>query len=126
MKNRKSFETIGEAGQIFAIGFDLTDKDDRLQDAEVRTYIKFNDISTKEIMTVLGDVIGRFIRDAAKSEKTRSAMLKTLVANVVESMDGDEEQKEKQEDDDVSIKDISDTLNSIKSLLEVMKMVKEE
>lgn len=123
MKNRKSFETIGEAGQIFAIGFDLTDKDDRLQDAEIRTYIEFNDISTKEIMTVLGDVIGRFIRDAAKTEKTRSAMLKSLVANVVESMDGDEKEPEK---DDPSMRDIRDVLGSIENLLEVMKMVKKE
>ena len=123
MRNRKSFETIGEAGQIFAIGFDLTDKDDKLQDAEIRSYIEFNDISTKEIMTVLGDVIGRFIHDAAKSEKTRSAMLKTLVANVVTSMDGTEEQPEK---DDPSMKDIFDALDSIKSLLEVLKMVKKE
>ena len=125
MRNEKSFDEIKKMKQIFAIGFNLTDnkEDDELMDAEIIQYIDLDDIDTDAVMTVVGDVIGRFIHDAAKSEKTRSAMLKILVSNVVTSMDGTEEQPEK---DDPSMKDISYVFDSIKNLLEVMKMVKKE
>ena len=82
-----------------------------------------DDIDTNEVMTVVGYVIGRFIRDAARTEKVRTAMLKKLVSNVTKSMDGTEKEPEK---DNPSMKDIFDVFDSIKSLLEVMKMVKKE
>ena len=134
MKDRKLFETITEAGQIFAVGFDLTDLEDGTQDAEIRSYIEFNNITTNDAVKVIGDILGKFIHEASKKKDTRYAMLKTLVIHVVESMDGDkgepepetkrETKPEKSEDDD--IQKIADTLESIKTLLEVAKMVKDD
>ena len=135
MKNKELFETVGEAGQIFAVGFDLTDLEDGTQDAEVRSYIKFNNITTNDAVKVIGDTLGKFIHEASKKKDTRYAMLRTLVMHVVESMDEDEskpepeakrETKPERKSDDASLEKIAETLGSIKSLLEVMKMVKED
>ena len=135
MKNKELFETVGEAGQIFAIGFDLTDLEDDTQDAEIRSYIEFNDITTTDAVKVIGDVLGKFIHEASKKKDTRYAMLRTLVMHVVESMDGDEskpepeakrETKPERKSDDASFEKIAETLGSIKSLLEVMKTLKED
>ena len=137
MKDRKFFETIAETGQIFAVGFDLTDLEDGTQDTEIRSYIEFN-ITTNDAVKVIGDILGKFIHDASKKKDTRYAMLRTLVMHVVESMDEDEgkpepetkpepkteAKPEKPEDDD--IRKIADTLESIKTLLEVVKIVKED
>ena len=136
MKNKKLFETVGEAGQIFAVGFDLTDLEDGTQDAEIRSYIEFNDITTNDAVKVIGDILGKFIHEASKKKDIRYAMAKTLIMRVIESMDGDEgkpepepetkreTKPEKPEDDD--IRKIADTLESIKTLLEVIKMIKED
>ena len=141
MKNKELFETVGEAGQIFAVGFDLTDLEDGTQDAEVRSYIKFNDITTNDAVKVIGDILGKFIHEASKKKDTRYAMLRTLVMHVVESMDEDEskpepepeakrepkpETKPERKSDDVSLEKITETLGSIMSLLEVMKTLKED
>ena len=135
MKNKDLFETVGEAGQIFAVGFDLTDLEDGTQDAEIRSYIEFNNITTNDAVKVIGDILGKFIHDASKKKDTRYAMLRTLVMHVVESMDEDEgkpepevkrETKPERKSDDASLEKIAETLGSIKSLLEVMKMVKED
>ena len=133
MKNKELFETVGEAGQIFAVGFDLTDLEDGTQDAEVRSYIKFNDITTNDAVKVIGDILGKFIHEASKKKDTRYAMLRTLVMHVVESMDEDEskpetkqETKPERKSDDASLEKIAETLGSIKSLLEVMKALKED
>ena len=134
MKNKDLFETVGEAGQIFAVGFDLTDLEDGTQDAEIRSYIEFNNITTNDAVKVIGDILGKFIHEASKKKNVRYAMAKTLIMHVVEHMDEDEgkpepetkpeTKTEKPKDDD--IRKIADTLGSIKSLLEVMKMVKED
>ena len=138
MKDRKLFETIAEAGQIFAVGFDLTDLEDGTQNAEIRSYIEFNNITTNDAVKVIGDILGKFIHDASKKKDTRYAMLKTLIMHVVESMDGGESKPEpktkqetkpetkpeKPEDDD--IRKIADTLESIKTLFEIIKIVKED
>jgi len=142
MKDRKLFETVAEAGQIFAVGFDLTDLEDGTQDAEIRSYIEFNNITTNDAVKVIGDILGKFIHEASKKKDIRYAMAKTLIMHVVESMDEDESKPEpetkpetkretkpetkpeKPEDDD--IRKIADTLESIKTLLEVIKMVKED
>ena len=84
-------------------------------------------------------ILGKFIHDASKKEDTRHAMLRTLVMHVVESMDGDEskaepepepetkpETKPERKSDDASFEKIAETLGSIKSLLEVMKALKED
>lgn len=133
MKNKKLFETVGEAGQIFAVGFDLTDLEDGTQDAEIRSYIEFNNITTNDAVKVIGDILGKFIHDASKKKDTRYAMLRTLVMHVVESMDEDEskpepepETKPERKSDDASLEKIAETLGSIKSLLEVMKTLKED
>ena len=125
MRNEKQFDEIKKMKQIFAIGFNLTKskEDDGLLNAEIIQYIDLDDIDTDEVMTVVGDIIGRFIHDAARTEKTRTAMLKRLVSSVTKSMDGTEKEPEK---DDPSMQDIRDTLGSLKNLLEIMKMVKEE
>lgn len=133
MKNKKLFETVGEAGQIFAVGFDLTDLEDGTQDAEIRSYIEFNNITTNDAVKVIGDILGKFIHEASKKKDTRYAMLRTLVMHVVESMDEDEskpepesEPKPERKSDDASLEKIAETLGSIKSLLEVMKTLKED
>ena len=139
MKDKKLFETVGEAGQIFAVGFDLTDLEDGTQDAEIRSYIEFNDITTNDAVRVIGDILGKFIHEASKKKDTRYAMLRTLVMHVVESMDGDEskaepepepetkqETKPERKSDDASLEKIAEALGSIKSLLEVMKTLKED
>ena len=133
MKNKELLETVGEAGQIFAVGFDLTDLEDGTQDAEVRSYIEFNDITTNDAVKVIGDILGKFIHEASKKKDTRYAMLRTLVMHVVESMDEDESKPEpepgtkpERKSDDASLEKIAETLGSIKSLLEVMKTLKED
>jgi len=125
MRNEKKFDEIKKMKQIFAIGFNLTEskEDDELFNAEIIQYIELDDINTDEVMMVVGDIIGRFIYDAARTEKTRTAMLKRLVSSATKSMDGTEKESAK---NDPSMQDIRDTLGSIKNLLEVMKMVKEE
>jgi len=124
MRNEKQFDEIKKMKQIFAIGFNLTEskEDDELLNAEIIQYIDLDDIDTDEVMTVVGDIIGRFIYDAARTKKVRTAMLKRLVSSVTKSMDGTEKEPEK---DDPSMQDIRDALSSLKNLLEVMKMVKE-
>lgn len=134
MKNKELFETVGEAGQIFAVGFDLTDLEDGTQDAEIRSYIEFNDITTNDAVKVIGDILGKFIHEASKKKDIRYAMAKTLIMRVLKSMDEDEgkpepetkpeTKTEKPKDDD--IRKIADTLESIRTLLEVVKMVKED
>ena len=139
MKNKELFKTVGEAGQIFAVGFDLTDLEDGTQDAEIRSYIEFNGITTNDAVKVIGDILGKFIHEASKKKDTRYAMLRTLVMHVVESMDEDEskpepetkqktepETKPERKSDDASLEKIAETLGSIKSLLEVMKTLKED
>ena len=139
MKNKELFETVGEAGQIFAVGFDLTDLEDGTQDAEIRSYIEFNDITTNDAVKVIGDILGKFIHEASKKKDTRYAMLRTLIMHVVEHMDDDEgkpepeakretkrETKPERKSDDASLEKIAETLGSIKSLLEVMKTLKED
>ena len=139
MKNKKLFETVGEAGQIFAVGFDLTDLEDGTQDAEIRSYIEFNDITTNDAVKVIGDILGKFIHEASKKKDTRYAMLRTLVMHVVEHMDEDEgkpepepkpetkpKTKPERKSDDASLEKIAETLGSIKSLLEIMKTLKED
>jgi len=129
MKDRKLFETVAEAGQIFAVGFDLTDLEDGTQDAEIRSYIEFNDITTTDAVKVIGDILGEFIHNASKKKDTRYAMAKTLVMHVIESMDEDESKPEpepERKSDDASLEKIAETLGSIKSLLEVMKTLKED
>ena len=136
MKNKELFESIGKHKQIFAIGFDLTDLEDGTQDAEIRSYVEFDGITTTDAMKVIGDIIGRLIRDASKKSKTRSEMVKTLIVHIVKEVGADDDKPEakretkpktkpeKPEDDD--IRKIADTLESIKTLLEVVKMVKED
>ena len=141
MRNKELFESIGEAGQIFAVGFDLTDLEDGTQDAEISSYIEFNDITTNDAIKVIGDILGKFIHEASKKKDTRYAMLRTLVMHVVESMDENEskpepepetkretkpETKPERKSDDASLEKIAETLGSIKSLLEVMKTLKED
>ena len=134
MKNKKLFETVGEAGQIFAVGFDLTDSEDGTQDAEIRSYIEFHNITTNDAVKVIGDILGKFIHEASKKKNVRYAMAKTLIMHVVEHMDEDEGKPEPEtkpetkteKPKDGGIRKIADTLGSIKSLLEVMKMVKED
>jgi len=137
MKNKELFETVGKASQIFAVGFDLTDLEDGTQDAEISSYIEFNNITTNDAVKVIGDTLGKFIHEASKKKDTRYAMLRTLVMHVVESMDGDEskpepdpetkrETKPERKSDDASLEKIAETLGSIKSLLEVMKTLKED
>ena len=139
MKDKELFESIGKHEQIFAVGFDLTDLEDGTQDAEIRSYIEFNNITTNDAVKVIGDILGKFIRDASKKKDTRYAMLRTLVMHVVESMDEDvskpepetkretkPETKPERKDDDASLEKIAETLGSIKSLLEVMKALKED
>ena len=135
MKNKELFETVGEAGQIFAVGFDLTDLENGTQDAEIRSYIEFNNITTNDAVKVIGDILGKFIHEASKKKDIRYAMAKTLIMRVIKSMDDDEskpepetkpETKPERKSDDASLEKIAETLGSIKSLLEVMKMVKED
>lgn len=126
MKNRGLFETVAEAGQIFAVGFDMEDNEDGTQGAKIRSYVKFDGITTTDAMKVIGDVLGEFIHEASKKDKVRKAMLKTLVAHVVESMETDEQEAKPESSDDASIQKIADTLESIKALLEVVKMVEED
>ena len=133
MKNKELFETVGEASQIFAVGFDLTDLEDGTQDAEIRSYIEFNNITTNDAVEVIGDILGKFIHNASKKKDTRYAMLKTLIMHVVEHMDEDESKPEPEPEtkpecksDDASLEKIADTLESIKTLPEVVKMVKED
>ena len=133
MKDRKLFETVAEAGQIFAVGFDLTDLEDGTQDAEIRSYIEFNNITTNDAVKVIGDILGKFIHEASKKKDIRYAMAKTLIMHVIESMDEDESKREtkpetkpERKSDDASLEKIAETLGSIKSLLEVIKMVKED
>lgn len=143
MKNKELFESIGKHEQIFAIGFDLTDLEDGTQDAEIRSYIEFNDITTNDAVKVIGDILGKFIHEASKKKDTRYAMLKTLIMHVLKSMNEDEgetepeakretkpetepEAKPERKSDDVSLEKIAETLGSIKSLLEVMKTLKED
>ncbi len=137
MKNKELFESIGNHKQIFAVGFDLTDLEDGTQDAEISSYIEFNNITTNDAVKVIGDILGKFIHDASKKKDTRYAMLRTLVMHVVESMDEDEskaepepktkpETKPERKSDDASLEKIAETLGSIKSLLEVMKTLKED
>lgn len=131
MKDKELFESIGKHKQIFAVGFDLTDLEDGTQDAEIRSYIEFNDITTNDAVKVIGDILGEFIHEASKKKDTRYAMLRTLVMHVVESMDEDEskpepETKPERKGDDASLEKIAETLGSIKLLLEAMKMVKED
>jgi len=125
MRNEKKFDEIKKMEQIFAIGFNLTEskEDDELLSAEIIQYIELDGIDTDEVMTVVGDTIGRFIHDSARTKKVRTAMLRRLVSSVTKSMDGAEKEPEK---DDPSMQDIRDALGSLKNLLEVMKMVKEE
>ena len=131
MKNKELFETVGEAGQIFAVGFDLTDLEDGTQDAEIRSYIEFSNITTNDAIKVIGDILGKFIHDASKKKDTRYAMLRTLVMRVLKSMDEDErkpesEPKPERKSDDASLEKIAETFGSIKSLLEIMKMLKKD
>lgn len=133
MKDKELFESIGKHKQIFAVGFDLTDLEDGTQDAEIRSYIEFNNITTNDAVKVIGDILGKFIHEASKKKDTRYAMLRTLVMHVVESMDEDEskpepesEPKPERKSDDASLEKIAETLGSIKSLLEVMKTLKED
>lgn len=139
MKNKELFESIGKHKQIFAVGFDLTDLEDGTRDAEIRSYIEFNDIAANDAVKVIGDILGKFIREASKKKDIRYAMLRTLVMHVVESMDGDEskaepepepetkpETKPERKSDDASLEKIAEALGSIKSLLEVMKALKED
>ena len=139
MKNKELFETVGEAGQIFAVGFDLTDLEDGTQDAEIRSYIEFNDITTNDAVKVIGDILGKFIHKASKKKDIRYAMVKTLIMRVLKSMDEDEskpepeakretkpETKPERKSDDASLEKIAETLGSIKSLLKVMKALKED
>ena len=135
MKNKELFETVGEAGQIFAVGFDLTDLEDGTQDAEICSYIEFNNITTNDAVKVIGDILGKFIHEASKKKNVRYAMAKTLIMHVVEHMDEDEdkpepetkpETKPERKSDDASLEKIAETLGSIKSLLEVMKTLKED
>ena len=133
MKDRKLFETVAEAGQIFAVGFDLTDLEDGTQDAEIRSYIEFNNITTNDAVKVIGDILGEFIHNASKKKDTRYAMAKTLITRVLKSMDEGEgepepkpETKPERKSDDASLEKIAETLGSIKSLLEVMKTLKED
>ena len=141
MKNKELFESVGKHEQIFAIGFDLTDLEDGTQDAEVHSYIEFNNITTNDAVKVIGDILGKFIHEASKKKDTRYAMLRTLVMHVVEHMDEDEdkpepepetkretktETKPERKSDDASLEKIAETLGSIKSLLEVMKTLKED
>ena len=139
MKDKELFESIGKHEQIFAIGFDLTDLEDGTQDAEISSYIKFNNITTNDAVKVIGDILGKFIRDASKKKDVRYAMAKTLIMRVLKSMDEDEskpepqtkretkpETKPERKSDDASIEKIAETLGSIKSLLEIMKTLKED
>ena len=126
MKNKELFETVGKAGQIFAVGFDLTDLEDGTQDAEISSYIEFNNITTNDAVKVIGDVLGKFIRDASKKDKVRKTMLRTLVAHIAKSMEIDEQEAKPKSSDDASIQKIAGTLESIKALLEVVKMVEED
>ena len=131
MKNKELFESIGKHKQIFAIGFDLTDLEDGTQDAEIRSYIEFNNITTNDAVMVIGDILGKFIHDASKKKDTRYAMLRTLVMRVLKSMDEDErkpesEPKPERKSDDASLEKIAETFGSIKSLLEIMKMLKKD
>ena len=135
MKNKELFETVGEAGQIFAVGFDLTDLEDGTQDAEIRSYVEFDGITTTDAMKVIGDILGKFIHEASKKKDIRHAMAKTLIMRVLKSMDEDEgkpesepkpKTKPERKGDDASLEKIADTLESIKTLLEVVKMVKED
>jgi hypothetical protein len=135
MKNKELFESIGKHKQIFAIGFDLTDLEDGTQDAEIRSYIEFNNITTNDAVKVIGDILGKFIHDASKKKGTRYAMLRTLVMRVLKSIYEDEskpepepepETKPERKNDDASLEKIAETLGSIKSLLEVMKTLKED
>ena len=135
MKDKELFESIGKHEQIFAIGFDLTDLEDGTQDAEIRSYIEFNNITTNDAVKVIGDILGKFIHEASKKKDTRYAMLRTLVMHVVEHMDEDEgkpepetkpETKPEHKGDDASLEKIAETLGFIKSLLEVMKTLKED
>jgi len=115
----------------------LTDLEDGTQDAEISSYIEFNNITTNDAVKVIGDILGKFIHEASKKKDTRYAMLRTLVMHVVESMDEDEskpepepeakrETKPERKSDDASLEKIAETLGSIKSLLEVMKTLKED
>ena len=128
MKNKELFESIGKHKQIFAIGFDLTDLEDGTQDAEIRSYVEFDGITTTDAMKVIGDILGRLIRDASKKSKTRSEMVKTLIVHIVKEVGADDDKPEakpeKPEADD--IRKITDTLESIKTLLEIMKTLKED
>ena len=141
MKDKELFESIGKHKQIFAVGFDLTDLEDGTQDAEISSYIEFNNITTNDSVKVIGDILGKFIRKASKKKDTHYAMLRTLVMHVVESMDEGEskpepkpetkqetkpETKPERKSDDASLEKIAETLGSIKSLLEVMKTLKED
>jgi len=141
MKDKELFESISKHKQIFAVGFDLTDLEDGTQDAEIRSYIEFNNITTNDAVKVIGDILGKFIHEASKKKDTRYAMLRTLVMHVVESMDEGEskpepepetkqgtkpETKPEPKSNDASIEKIAETLGSIKSLLEVMKTLKED
>ena len=129
MKDKELFESISKHKQIFAVGFDLTDLEDGTQDAEIRSYIEFNNITTNDAVKVIGDILGKFIHEASKKKDTRYAMLRTLVMHVVEHMDEDEtkpETKPERKGDDASLEKIAKTLGSIKSLLEVMKTLKED
>lgn len=135
MKDKELFESIGKHKQIFAIGFDLTDLENDTQDAEIRSYIEFNDITTTDAVKVIGDILGKFIHEASKKKDIRYAMARTLIMHVVESMDEDEskpepetkpETKPERKSDDASLEKIAETLGSIKSLLEVMKTLKED
>ena len=133
MKDKELFESIGKHKQIFAIGFDLTDLEDGTQGAEIRSYIEFNDITTNDAVKVIGDILGKFIHEASKKKDIRYAMAKTLIMRVVESMDEDEEEtkpepeiKPERKSDDASLEKIAETFGSIKSLLEIMKMLKKD
>lgn len=131
MKDKELFESIGKHKQIFAIGFDLTDLEDGTQDAEIHSYIEFDGITTTDAMKVIGDILGKFIHEASKKKDIRYAMAKTLIMRVLKSMDVDEgkpepETKPERKGDDASLEKIADTLGSIKSLLEVMKALKED
>ncbi len=126
MKDKELFESIGKHKQIFAIGFDLTDAGDGTQDAEVCSYVEFNGITTTDAMKVIGDIIGMLIRDASKKDKVRRTMLRTLVAHIAKSMEIDEQEAKPEKPANDDIRKIADTLESIKTLLEVVKMVKED
>lgn len=135
MKDKELFESIGKHEQIFAVGSDLTDLEDGTQDAEIRSYIEFNDITTNDAVKVIGDILGKFIHEASKKKDIRYAMAKTLIMRVLKSMDEDEgqpepetkrETKPERKSDDANLEKITETLGSIKSLLEVMKALKED